>query len=84
MVSRSGKRAGELGCRWSSRLYEGPGVGRVEAHSQPEMPCAKEERVGGSAMAGEVRGAKEEGKGSFLLAENPKKQNFKVCGRGEG
>lgn len=35
-------------------------------------------------MAGEVRGAKEEGKGSFLLAENPKKQTFTVCGRGEG
>lgn len=57
-------------------------MGKVETHSQPEVLCAEEERAGGSAMAGQVRGGKEEGKGSFLLAENPKKQNSSLWERG--
>lgn len=51
-----------------------PRVGRVGAHSEPErgrVPCAKEERAGGRAEVGEMRGLEKEGKGSFLPAENP-------------
>ena len=47
-----------------------------EAHSQPEdTPRAKEETAGARVEAGEVRDGKKEGTGSFLLAENLKRQN---------